>query len=146
MKHSNVQSRVSATPFRVFLCQLNDSEVTITSDNISHVGQLSGEFELRALASKVEGRQWGCALTDADTRQAVRGFKSATAEQWLQHECEMCDLEGQTDALRLLVADAVRDVRTIVDRFWAEAADSKRQIDALEEAHRELPEANDVIQ
>jgi hypothetical protein len=53
-KFYEVQSRVLAALFRVFLGAIGGSETAIMSDNVSDLGQLCSEFEFSEFAQKVD--------------------------------------------------------------------------------------------
>jgi hypothetical protein len=86
IKPYEVQSRVLAASFRVFLGAIGGSEATITNDNVSDLGQLCSEFEFSEFAQKVDDWRSALGAFDADGRGELRVLKVVIADHQLWHE------------------------------------------------------------
>jgi predicted RNase H-like nuclease (RuvC/YqgF family) len=99
-KPYDVQSRVSVASFRDFLAAIGGSEVTITSDNVSDLGRLCGEFEFMDFAQKLDDWQPAHGAFATEMRGELRVLRAAMADQRLRHEREISDLEHNVELLR----------------------------------------------
>jgi regulator of replication initiation timing len=158
-KPYEVQSRVSADSFRVFLGAIGGSEATITNDNVSDLGQLCSEFEFSEFAQKVDEWRSACGAFDADVRRELRVLKTAMDDQQLRHKLEISNLEREVELLRQVshgqrewqeresqaVRLAVEDVGRAKEQMRAEVGGLKQRIEVLEQENRRLSAANEML-